>query len=386
MSNVRSRWSNRSKRTGGILVGCMGLASLVLTFAPIWASPAAAALEDVDVGFDPTHGDPNIQVVFTITGCRDDVDTPLGSGLDISIEIDVHLDQGTGLDRVVVPANAQNTYTYLLPPEIDHDEGSFGLGPAYPVYVGCVEVGETEFEVGQFGTFTYDRIVTTTGRPTTTSTSSTTTTTLPASTSSTSSSTTTSTTQPGATSSTTAGGSSSTSTSTTQPASTASTASNVTFFTGATSSTTSTLPLPCAVEDPTPQAGQRMAVACTGLPPNSTVAIELLSAPVGLGTITANAQGAANGSVTIPAGTSNGAHELRFTARGPDGAVFVTSVGIDVGGVGGGGGSSVGTTIPRTGEDSWSMLRIGLLLVGFGLLALGRSQLVAAGAESSPAA
>jgi hypothetical protein len=96
--------------------------------------------------------------------------------------------------------------------------------------------------------------------------------------------------------------------------------------------------------------------------------VDFLSTPVRIGTLTANAAGVASGSVRIPINATAGAHQVRLTGTSPTGATVVQSIPVTV----------VGAQIPRTGDEAWSTLRYGLLLIGLGLLAAGRSQIVAA--------
>jgi hypothetical protein len=95
--------------------------------------------------------------------------------------------------------------------------------------------------------------------------------------------------------------------------------------------------------------------------------VDLLSDPVRLTTLTANAQGVASGTVTIPITTTGGAHTLRFTGTAPDGSPLVKSIAI-----------TVSRELPRTGSNTWTLFRVSLLLVGIGLVGVGRSQLLLA--------
>ena len=76
----------------------------------------------------------------------------------------------------------------------------------------------------------------------------------------------------------------------------------------------------------------------------------------------------ASGKVIIPVTTAAGAHTLRFTGTAPDGSPLVRSIAI-----------TVSRELPRTGSGStWNMFRVSLLLVGIGLVGVGRSQLLLA--------
>ncbi len=185
--------------------------------------------------------------------------------------------------------------------------------------------------------------------------------------------TTTSTTSGGTTSTTTTGGTTSTTasggttTSTAAGATTSSTAGGgTTSSIPSGSSTTSTVATACTASDTTPVAASTISVSCPGFAPGSSVTVQLFSTPVTLGTFTASSAGVASGSVQIPLDTSAGTHEIRMTGTAPGGAAVVKSIPIDVERV-----------LPRTGGESWTQLRMSLLLVGIGLLMLGRSQIIA---------
>jgi hypothetical protein len=63
----------------------------------------------------------------------------------------------------------------------------------------------------------------------------------------------------------------------------------------------------------TPKPGQTVTVQSPGFTPGETVSVTLHSTPVNLGTVTADASGDVDATVTIPIGTVPGAHELIFT-------------------------------------------------------------------------
>ncbi|MDE3204867.1 MAG: PKD domain-containing protein [Acidobacteriota bacterium] len=81
---------------------------------------------------------------------------------------------------------------------------------------------------------------------------------------------------------------------------------------GATSPFTACFPISTA-STTTPVVGQPVTVQTPGFTPGEPVSVTLHSAPVLLETTTADASGAVNATVTIPAGTAPGAHELIFT-------------------------------------------------------------------------
>lgn len=108
-------------------------------------------------------------------------------------------------------------------------------------------------------------------------------------------------------------------------------------------------------------------MSCGGFAPGSTVTVDLFSDPVRLTTLTASSTGTVSGSVRIPLGTPAGSHEVRFTGTAPDGSALVRSVPV-----------TVTRELPRTGDETWTLFRVGLLLLGAGLLATGRAQVVRA--------
>jgi hypothetical protein len=122
------------------------------------------------------------------------------------------------------------------------------------------------------------------------------------------------------------------------------------------------------VADTSLTTGQSVGVSCGGYAPGTAVTVELLSTPVRLATLTADASGNVTGRVIVPLNTSAGTHEVRFTGTAPDGSALVRSVPV-----------TVARVLPRTGDDTWTTFRIGLLLLGAGFLAAGRSKLVATG-------
>ncbi|HJR25216.1 MAG TPA: hypothetical protein VJ804_07060 [Acidimicrobiales bacterium] len=121
------------------------------------------------------------------------------------------------------------------------------------------------------------------------------------------------------------------------------------------------------MSDTTPSVGDSVSFSCAGFAPGTSVAVDLLSDPVRLTSVTANAQGVASGAVLIPLNTTTGAHTVRFTGTAPDGSSLVKSVAI-----------TVDRQLPRTGTNTWTIFRYAVLLMGLGLLATGRSQLIAA--------
>lgn len=103
------------------------------------------------------------------------------------------------------------------------------------------------------------------------------------------------------------------------------------------------------------------------------VSFTLFSAPVLLGTATANASGVATLVTRIPAGTTPGTHTVEASGTGIDGQPLVLRTTITVTGAGAGGGSGTGAgTLPKTGSsNSVPMSQIALgAIAGGGLLVL----------------
>lgn len=114
--------------------------------------------------------------------------------------------------------------------------------------------------------------------------------------------------------------------------------------------------------------GQTLHAAAAGLLPGTEVGFELHSTPTVLGSATADEDGFAVATVTIPQGTPAGSHTLVVTATDVLGDVHVQEVAL-----------TVVAADPRdelavTGSDVAPMLGVGalLLLVGAGLLVVGR--------------
>lgn len=107
--------------------------------------------------------------------------------------------------------------------------------------------------------------------------------------------------------------------------------------------------------------GGEFVVSGGGLIPGSTVAIELHSTPVLLGTVTADATGAFSLRVpALPAGIAFGAHRIVATATSPGGVVRVAEVAVTV--------PRPATSVqpaalPATGTDSAGPLAVALLLL-----------------------
>jgi 5'-nucleotidase len=122
------------------------------------------------------------------------------------------------------------------------------------------------------------------------------------------------------------------------------------------------------VSDSTVVPGQSITISGSGAEPNSTVSIYLFSAPILLGTTTADGDGTFSATVTIPAGVSPGTHTLRAIQGGE----VLASVALVV--VGSGSGGSSGSDLPFTGGTTLPGIGIGvgLIAVGSTLLLLSR--------------
>ena len=392
------------RRRVGLFAGLAGIASILGVGLPLWTLSAKAA---PSVTFEPSTGDEGTQVAFSIGGCAEVGD------VDVAIEIDTSA--GTVADVQLFALDAEGEYVYTAPAEFDYFFVDPEAGPTYQVNVTCFDSITAMPTTVDAGDFTYLRGAATTtsttaesttttepGSTTTTTEGGTTTTTEPGSTTTTTAGGTTTTTEPGSTTTTTAGATTTTTapagtttttagatTTTTAPATTTSTTAGATTTTTAPAATTTTTaaaatttssststststtipPVTAAVSDTTPERGQLVTVTGSGFLGSSNVIVELLSTPVRLGTLKANAQGAVSGEVRIPLGTELGAHDIKLTGSNAAGAAVERSVPITV---------VASTALPATGAESHTTLRIALLLIGFGLLAIGRGQLLAA--------
>jgi len=119
------------------------------------------------------------------------------------------------------------------------------------------------------------------------------------------------------------------------------------------------------LSDTTVDPGQTITLSAQGFKPGSVVAVDFLSTPVSIGQLTAQANGSVSGSVTIPITATAGAHTIRLTGANSDGTARVLSAAV-----------TVSNTLPRTGGNTWTTLRIAVLLLGLGMIVLGRSQLL----------
>lgn len=105
----------------------------------------------------------------------------------------------------------------------------------------------------------------------------------------------------------------------------------------------------------TVEAGGSVTVEGGGYAGDAAIRVDLESDPVFLADLTADADGAFRGALTIPADTPLGAHEVVTTGEGADGDTLVLRAALTVvapGSMGGGGaGGGGGGAIARTGSD-----------------------------------
>lgn len=230
----------------------------------------------------------------------------------------------------------------------------------------------------------------TTGATTSTTTGATsTTTTAPATTTTTTAGATTTSTAPATTSTTHA-------TTTTAPGSTSTTRATTTTTSGQSTSTTAsgvtttTTAGPSASVSPTTVApGGSFTLTTSGWRALATLTAVLHSDPVTLGTMTADASGAASGVFSIPAGTALGAHSITVSGTDPAGSDRTVTVSITVASAtssslsssasssSGGSSSSSGSSssgLSRTGATIGRTISLALVFLGIGFILYGRTR------------
>lgn len=126
------------------------------------------------------------------------------------------------------------------------------------------------------------------------------------------------------------------------------------------------------VSDTTPAPGQPITITADGFLSSSTSTFTLFSAPVVLGTATANAQGVVSLTATIPASTTPGAHRIEVSGTGADGQPLTVVQNITVTG-------AAGADLPTTGSDS----ALPLTQVAIGVMAFGGLMVVIANKRRS---
>lgn len=127
-----------------------------------------------------------------------------------------------------------------------------------------------------------------------------------------------------------------------------------------------------AIADPyqvTP--GGRTTYSAYGFAPNGKVEIFICSTPISLGTFTADANGNIITEVTIPPGTSLGAHTLAAMGTAPSGRSRVAYAAINV--VSAGTNTTTTGALPRTGSDNGRLVAVGGALILLGGAALAGS-------------
>jgi hypothetical protein len=125
------------------------------------------------------------------------------------------------------------------------------------------------------------------------------------------------------------------------------------------------------VSDGTVAPGQPVTATATGFAPDSGVDFTLFSDPVSLGTATADADGVATLTFTMP-DVAPGEHQLVASGVGPDGAPLQVATTItvlasaDAAADLGGTGQPSGSELARTGSDVDDALRFGAILLAVG--------------------
>jgi hypothetical protein len=159
-------------------------------------------------------------------------------------------------------------------------------------------------------------------------------------------------------------------TTTTRVAATTTTTGVLATTTTSVAATTTTTSGPAITVASTVASGQPLAISGTGFPANASLQIQLASTPSTIGTVSADASGAFQTTVTIPATTEPGTHTITVgEASGADqvqATITVTAASTS--------GSTTSTTVAGalglTGSDARRSLAIALGLLGLGLLLL----------------
>lgn len=136
--------------------------------------------------------------------------------------------------------------------------------------------------------------------------------------------------------------------------------------------------------------GDSLLVTGAGFAPGSSVDITIESTPVLLGTVTADPSGAVASTVQIPATIAAGVHTIKLTGQTVGGAVLVQSHQITVAGVISNtpttaapqvnpnsfvtAGVPIAAELPATGGVPWQTVAFGLVLIGLGLVLVGRER------------
>jgi hypothetical protein len=122
------------------------------------------------------------------------------------------------------------------------------------------------------------------------------------------------------------------------------------------------------VSDSSLAPGDSLSIEGRGFAPGSSATATLFSAPMEVGTFTADGSGTVRGEVTIPPSTSPGEHRLELAGSGADGGPLVLSAQLTITGEGGGSGSrqSGGGGFAFTGTSITALIVAGTLLAGLG--------------------
>lgn len=111
--------------------------------------------------------------------------------------------------------------------------------------------------------------------------------------------------------------------------------------------------------DTTVTPGQSITLSAQVFQPGATVTFTLFSAPVVLGTATANSSGVATLTATIPSNTTPGTHTIEATGTGSNGQPLTVVLSITVAGA--------GTGLPVTGSSNTTpMTQVGVAAIAAG--------------------
>jgi alpha-L-fucosidase len=108
----------------------------------------------------------------------------------------------------------------------------------------------------------------------------------------------------------------------------------------------------------TSDAGGTVTVHGDGFMPGTDVDVTLHSTPVQLGTFTTDATGSFTADVTIPTGTTPGAHTIVLTGTAPNGQPATVDLALTV----------PDSTLPYTGGSPFPFAALGVLLIAAGAL------------------
>ncbi len=133
--------------------------------------------------------------------------------------------------------------------------------------------------------------------------------------------------------------------------------------------------------------GDSLYVTGAGFAPGSSVDITIESTPVLLGTVTADPTGAVASNVQIPNTIAAGVHTIKLTGQTVGGAVLVQSMEVTIASVISPvapttsiptsfitNGTPIAAELPATGGVPWPTVSFGLVLIGVGLVLVGRER------------